>query len=126
MNKILSIVTIAAFTLMSFGVFNGDGIINALKAGNADQLSTYFDNTIDVKLPNQDEAKNTSKAHAAELVKTFFSGNGIKGFDLTSQREMAGTMYITGKLQNGGSGFNITLMIKNKGDNSSIITLRIN
>ena len=35
-----------------------DGIINALKQGSAEQLSKYFDNMLDLKLPEKDELKN--------------------------------------------------------------------
>ena len=49
----------------------------------------------------------------------------IKGFENTSQREMSGTMYLTGKLLNNAKGYNITIMMKSKESKWQIITLRI-
>lgn len=126
MKKIFLIVAVA-FSLFSFTtISDNDEIIKALKAGNAEQLANYFDSFIDLKLPEKDEVKNMGKNQASIAVKSFFTENGIKSFELTSQREMGGTMYVAGKLQNAGKGFNITLMMKKTGDKQEIITIRIN
>lgn len=101
-------------------------IINALKSGSADEVSRHFDNYIDLKLPEKDEIKNMGKNQAGIALKSFFNDNGIKGFELTSQRETNGTAYITGKLQNSGKGYNITILLKNKDNQPQIITVRIN
>ncbi|RXK81889.1 DUF4783 domain-containing protein [Filimonas effusa] len=116
------------FILLSFKAVSGDpeSIISALKQGNAEQLSQFFDNILDIKLPEKDEIKNVGKNQAGITLKNFFSENRVKGFELTSQREMGGTMYMTGKLQSSGKSYNITLMMKSKGDKTSIITVRIN
>ncbi|MEX6690411.1 DUF4783 domain-containing protein [Danxiaibacter flavus] len=113
--------------LCSFSIStDSDGIVNALKKGNADMLSAYFDNIIDVKLPGKDEVKGIGKNQATITLKDFFTQNRINDFELTSQREMSGTMYMAGKLKNNANGYNITLMMKNRGDKLSIITIRIN
>jgi hypothetical protein len=118
--------TSLVMVLCSFSISaDSDGIINALKKGNADQLSAYFDNIIDIKLPGKDEIKGIGKNQATITIKDFFTQNQISDFDLSSQREMSGTMYITGKLKNNGAGYNITLLMKNKGEKLSIITIRI-
>ncbi len=126
MKKILLLAGVV-LSLLSFRVSgDAENIISALKDGNAEQLSQYFDNMLDVKLPEKDEIKNVGKNQAGIAVKSFFADNHIKGFEATSQREMGGVMYITGKLQGASKSYNITLMMKNKGDKSAIITLRIN
>ncbi|MFP5039789.1 DUF4783 domain-containing protein [Parasediminibacterium sp. JCM 36343] len=107
-------------------VDNATAIINALKVGNAGEVSKYFDNFIDLKLPEKDEIKNIGKNQAGIAFESFFKDNGIKGFDLTSQRDMNGTMYLAGKLQNGGKGYSITILLKTKDANQQVITLRIN
>lgn len=116
-----------AVVMSSFSVkSDSDGIVAALKKASAEQLSTFFDNVIDLKLPGKDEIKNVGKNQATLTIKNFFNESSVSGFDLTSQREMSGTMYITGKLKNGSNGYNITLLMKNKADKLSIITVRIN
>jgi hypothetical protein len=105
---------------------DADSIVNALKQGNASQFSNYFDNFIDLKLPGKDEIKNVGKTQAGITVKNFFDENDIKGFDNISQRESNGTMYIAGKLTGTSKNYNITMLMKAKGDKLAIITIRIN
>lgn len=123
-------ITILVSFLFTFSIVNAQDagkITNALKQGNANGFAGYFDNFIDLKLPDRDELKNIGKTQATITIKDFFNNKGIKGFDVTSQREMGGTMYITGKLQgNSSSSYNLTLLMKVRGDNLSIITVRIN
>jgi hypothetical protein len=115
------------FSLMSFVSFQSgrEEMIAELKQGNAEQFIKYFDNTVDIKMPDSDEMKGVPKAQAASTVKSFFTDNNIHRFDVTSQRELGGTMYITGKLT-GTTDYNLTAMIKNAAGKFSIITLRIN
>lgn len=103
-----------------------DAIINALKAGNAESVASYFDSYIDLTLPGKDEIKNIGKNQAGITLKTFFDETGVKGFDLSSQRESGTTMYIAGKLQTKSKGFNITILLKNKDGKHQIISVRIN
>ena len=105
---------------------DSDKIVAALKQGNAAQFSSFLDNFIDLKLPEKDEVKNVGKTQAGITLKSFFDSNNINGFDLTSQREMGGTSYLTGKLQGGSKSYNLTVLMKAKGDKLSIITIRIN
>lgn len=105
---------------------NVPAIISALKTGNAEEVSRYFDNFIDLKLPEKDEIKNVGKTQASLTFQSFFKDNGIKGFELTSQREMGALMYLAGKLQNAGKGYNITILLKNKDGDRQITTVRIN
>ena len=124
-NIILTLVL--GLTLVSFKTFdNSAAIINALKTSNTEELSKYFDNYIDLKLPEKAEIKNMGRTQAGFALEGFFKDNGIKGFELLSQRDMNGTMYLAGKLLNDGKGYNITLLLKTKDATQQIITLRIN
>ena len=126
MKKLLLFLFIG-FTALSFGPkVDSDGIVKALKAGNVEQLATFFDSFIDLKLPEKEEIKNVGTKQATIALKAFFADNGIKGFDLTSQREMGNTMYMAGKLKNNGKGFIITIMMKKSEDNHGIVSIRIN
>ena len=121
------IFTILGF-LFSISVFaqSDNGVISALKAVNVNQFTNYFNSTVDVKLPKESEKQNLGKSDAASAVKNFFTSNNISGFEVISQREMSGTMYIAGKLKSASQDFNLTIMLKNKGDDVSVITVRIN
>jgi len=120
----------AAFALMAFtmkGQFSAnDDIVNALKAADPTAISQHFDDVLDVKLPNKEEAKNIGKNQASILFRSFYTNNNINGFTLTSRREMGGTMYIAGKITGKDKSFNITMMIHNKGNQPYIISVRLN
>lgn len=121
------IFTILGFLFAVSGFAQSDnGVVSALKAVNVNQFTTYFNSTVDVKLPKENEKQNVNKADAAGMIKNFFASNNINGFEIISQREMSGTMYIAGKLKSTSQDYNLTVMLKNKGDGASVITIRIN
>ena len=124
MKKIIFIimVALAAFTAKAQ---DANHIVNALKTANADQVSNFFDKILDLKFPEKDEIKSIGKNQAGIALKSFFDNNNIKGFELLSQREMGGTMYIAGKLTNGGEGYKLSIMMKTKDGRPQIITIRI-
>lgn len=113
--------------LASFAVNAQDasGVVNALKSGNVSQVSEFFDKILDLKFPEKEEIKSMGKNQAGIAMKSFFESNNIKGFELSSQREMGGTMYIAGKLTNNGEGYKISIMMKSRDGRPQIITVRI-
>ena len=126
MKKIF-LLTGLAFVFMSF-TYQSDtnAIIQALKNGNASEASKYFDDYVDMKLLDRPEVKNIGRTQAGITLKNFFEENGITGFEKISDREIGNTMYMTGKLQNGGKGYAITILLKLKDGKHQIITVRIN
>ena len=121
------IIGFLAFITMSFR-FQTDSspVVNALKSGNAETISEYFDKILDIKFPDKEEIKSIGKNQAGIALKSFFDDNNIKGFELSSQREMSGTMYIAGKLVNNAQGYKVSIMLKLKDGKHQIITVRIN
>lgn len=121
---IIAIVSLLSMSFMRQA--DAGNIVKALKSGDATQVSSYFDKILDLKFPDKEEIKSIGKNQAGIALKSFFTDNGITGFELASQREMGGTMYITGKLLSEGKGYNLTLLLKSKDDKQQIITVRIN
>jgi hypothetical protein len=126
MKKLFLLFVIPLISLSFTMQVDNDGVVKALKTANVEQLANYFDSFIDLKLLEKDEVKNMGKNQATLALKAFFADNNIKGFDLTSQREMGNTMYMAGKLKNNGKGFNITIMMKKNDTKQDIISIRIN
>ena len=124
MKKLLLIVIVVLSTLV-VKAQDAAGVVNALKLGNANQVSEYFDKILDLKLPDKEEIKSISKNQAGIALKSFFENNNLKGFELSSQREMGGTMYIAGKLTNGEEGYKISIILKNRDGKLEIISIRI-
>ena len=126
MKKIF-LLTGLAFVCMSF-TYQGDSdaIVRAFKTANADEVSKYFDDFVDLKLMDKPEVKNLGRNQASLTLKAFFEENGIKGFEKASDRAIGTTMYMTGKLLNSGKGFGITILLKVKDGRHQIISVRIN
>jgi len=125
MKKLLFII-MAVFAAFTVKAQDANNIVSALQSANAGQVSNYFDKMLDMKFPDKEEVKSIGKNQAGIALKSFFDNNNIKGFELSSQREMGGTMYIAGKLTNGGEGYKLSMMMKTKEGKPQIITVRIN
>ncbi len=102
-----------------------EAIINSLKSANIEVLAQYFDEFIDLKLLDKDEVKNMSKNQATIALKSFYSENGIKGFDKVSEGGKGTLAYLIGKLTSANKSYNITIQLKQKNGKSEIITIRI-
>lgn len=119
------LILVVFFAALSLKAQDSNDILTALQSGSAEKVSTYFDKILDIKFPDKDEIKSIGKNQAGIALKSFFDNNNIKGFELSSQREMGGTMYIAGKLTNGGDGYKLSMMMRTKEGRPQIITVRI-
>jgi hypothetical protein len=125
MKRILTLVILGFFLISATTFGTPDEIINALKKGNSTEVSQYFDNFVDIMLPEKDEVKNMGKNQASIALKTFYEEMNVKTFQITSQREAGSIMYITGKLQGKVKDMNLTLILKNTDSKYSITSIRI-
>ena len=91
-----------------------DDVVVALKSGNASQLSKYFDNRVDISLP--DKTDNYSRTQAEMVIRDFFSNNGVRNFQLKYKSEKTGSNYCVGTLQTRTGNYRTTLFMKQKGD----------
>ncbi len=90
-----------------------DEVIGALRTGNASQISGYFDDNVEITLP--DKSDNFSKAQAQLIVKDFLNNNKVKGFDLKHKGDSPGGHFCIGTLQTSAGNFrtNVFMKIKN-------------
>ena len=124
MKKLLSI--LAIFLTINTFAQSSDGVANALKEANATKFTSYFSSTVDIKLPQQDEMKNQSKASASCIIQSFFEKNKISSCELfLPARELSGMTYVAGKLKGASQDYNITVVLKNAGSDMAVITVRI-
>jgi hypothetical protein len=91
-----------------------DDVVVALKSGNASNLSKYFDNRVDLSLPEHSD--NYSRTQAEMIIKDFFSNNGVRNFELKHKGEKAGSNYCVGILQTRTGNYRTTLFMKLKGE----------
>jgi len=122
MKRFFTLFTIIAL-LSSFTFSIGiEDIVVALKNGNASQVARYFDNTVEITLP--EKSNSYSKSQAEMILKDFFANNPIKGFDVIHKGENAGSQYCIGTLFTKNASFRTTVFMKQKGDRQTLQEIR--
>lgn len=110
-------ITICSFTSVSF-----DEVVKAMKSGDASRVSTYFDNTVEITLP--DKTNSYSKSQAALVLRDFFANNTVQDFDILHQSNSQGSRYCIGNLKTVNGVFRTTIFMKQKGDKELLQELR--
>jgi hypothetical protein len=120
MKSIFTPFVAGAFLLLSTIVTQGniDDVIGALRSGNSSELSKYFDDNVELTLP--DKSDSYSKAQAQVIVKDFFGNNGVKGFDLKHKGDSPTGHFCIGTLQTNSGNFRTNVFMKMK-DNRDVI-----
>ena len=101
---------------------NIDEVIGALRAGNSTQLSGYFDDNVELTLP--DKSDSYSKAQAQLIVRDFFNNNGIKGFELKHKGDSPGGHFCIGTLQTSAGNFRTNVFMKTKNSREVVKEIR--
>jgi hypothetical protein len=109
-------------TLLSSFTLSVNDVVNALKTGNASQVSKYFDNTIDITL--QDKSNSYSKSQAELIIKDFFIINGVISFEALHTGDNAGSQYLIGNLKTKKGVFRTTVYMKQKANRQVVQELR--
>ncbi len=113
----------AAVILSSFTLFTSiDEVVTAMKNGDAVQIARFFDNTVEITMP--DKSNNYSKNQAEVVLKDFFNTNGIKSFEVIHKGENAGSQYCIGTLVTKNGSFRTTVFMKQKGDKQLLQEIR--
>jgi hypothetical protein len=99
-----------------------DGVIGALRTGNASGLARYFDDNVELSLPVKSDSY--SKAQAQVILKDFFANNGVKTFDLKHKGESPGGNYCIGTLQTKSGNFRAHVFMKTKGNKEVLKEIR--
>ena len=112
------------FALLTSFTINGgiEDIVSALKTGNASVVARYFDNTVEITLP--EKSNSYSRSQAEMILKDFFANNPVKGFDIIHKGENAGSQYCIGTLFTKSGTFRTTVFMKLKGDKQTLQEIR--
>ncbi|MBL0355968.1 MAG: DUF4783 domain-containing protein [Chitinophagaceae bacterium] len=93
-----------------------------MKTGNATGVVKFFDNTVEITLP--DKGGSFSKRQAEIVLKDFFSNNPVKSFEVIHKGQNAGSQYCIGTLVTQNGSFRTTIYMKQKGDTQVLQELR--
>ena len=121
MKKILFIL-MTLMILTSFSVASQTTIINAIKSGNAAELSNYFDKIVEINFP--DKSNSYSKRQAELVLRDFFNNNTVKSLEIIHKSESTGSQYFIANLTTSNGKFRTTVYLKQKDDKLYIQELR--
>jgi Domain of unknown function (DUF4783) len=116
---VTSIVLLSSFTLQNSSI---DEVIGALRTGSSTELSKYFDDNVDLTLP--DKSDNYSKAQAQLIIKDFFTNNSVKGFELKHKGDSPGGHFCIGTLQTNSGNFRTNVFMKTKNGKELVKEIR--
>lgn len=85
-----------------------------MKTGNAPEIARFFDNTVEINMPQKNNSY--SKSQAELVLKDFFSTNPVKAFEIIHKGENSGSQYCIGTLITKNGSFRTTIFMKQKGD----------
>lgn len=110
--------------LSSFKTQNStiDEVIGALRSGSSTELSKYFDDNVELTLPEKSDSY--SKAQAQLIVKDFFNNNNVRGFDLKHKGDSPGGHFCIGTLQTNAGNFRTNVFMKGKNGKEVIKEIR--
>ncbi len=91
--------------------------------GNADNLSFWFDDNLEIAVLS--EPNNASRAQARQIVKNFFENYTPRSFDFNHTAARGNMKYALGTLKAGGENFSVTLFVRSKGRSYKIQQLKI-
>ena len=92
-------------------------------AGNADALSAWFADNLEIAVLAKES--DASRAQARQIVKTFFDSYTPRSFDVNHTAGRANMKYALGTLKAGGETFNVTIFMSCKDDSYKIKQLKI-
>ena len=122
MKRIFTLVSVFA-VLSSFTLFSSiDEIVIGLKEGNAAQIAKYFDNTVEITLP--DKSNSYSKSQAEVILRDFFTNNPVKGFTVLHKGENGGSQYCIGTLVTKTGSYRTTVFMKQKDNKQTLQEIR--
>ena len=99
-----------------------DEVIGALRSGNSAQLSSYFDENVELTLP--DKSDSYSRAQAQLIVKDFFGNNGVRGFELKHKGDSPGGQFCIGTLVTSAGNFRTNVFMKTKNGREVVKEIR--
>jgi hypothetical protein len=128
MKQMRQILLFVIFALSSLGLKaqnDSELLVQNLQTANFNNLLGYWDNQVEVNLPDLPGQKQFTAKEANELLRSFFNRNNIIGFEKSAARKVGNTIYLTGKLLSGAAKYNLTLLLQENKKGFTIVSMRV-
>lgn len=108
---------------LSFRVaFSIEDVVSAMKTGNVNQLSQYFDNMVEITL--HDKSNAYSRSQAQVILKDFFGSYGVKAFRIVHKGSNSGSEFCIGNLQTKYGEFRTTIFMRSRSEKQVLQEIR--
>jgi hypothetical protein len=97
-------------------------IIDALKSGNTNKLAQFFNTSIELAVPGQEDIFSSQQAEL--IIKDFFTKHVPTNFTILHKGGKEGSQYAIGNLVTSTGNYRVTLLIKLKDNKPFIHQLR--
>ena len=131
LNSVISKVTVLALTVLTcagvsaqekgYDVFNP--IAKYLAKGDADRLSAWFSDNLEVTIFAT--SNDSSRNQARQIMKSFFKSYTPRSFEISHKAGRSNMKYALGTLNAGGEMFLVTIFVNYKDDAYKIQQLKI-
>ena len=125
MRQILLLVIFALSSLGLKAQNDTELLVQNLQTSNFNNLLGYWDNQVEVNLPDLSGQKQFTAKEANELLRSFFNRNNVIGFEKNAARKVGNTIYLTGRLLSGTTKYNLTLLLQENKKGFTIVSMRI-
>ena len=99
-----------------------EDVAKAIRSGDAAQISQYFDNTLEISLP--DKSSSYNKSQAESVLQNFFTSNTVKDFEILHTSDNSGSQYCIGNLKTANGVYRTTIFMKQKGTRIVLLEIR--
>lgn len=131
LNSVISKVTVLALTVLTcvgvsaqekgYDVFNP--IAKYLAKGDADRLSAWFSDNLEVTIFAT--SNDSSRNQARQIMKSFFKSYTPRSFEISHKAGRSNMKYALGTLNAGGEMFLVTIFVNYKDNDYKIQQLKI-
>lgn len=118
MKQLLIIFIAVLFSSMSYS----QGIISALKKGNAAEVVACFDNSVEITIG--EKTSTTNKKNGEVLLRNFFKEASVKNFEVIHKSGSSSSQYYIGNLTTNAGIYRTTIFMKQKGNKSLVQEIR--
>lgn len=122
-----AILALTAFSESSFAQKESNDVFvpiaKYIKNGDAEALSAWMDNTIDITIASQ--GGPSSRIQAREIMKSFFQSYTPQNFTISHTAGRSNMKYILADLTAGGESFRVSMFLSSKDGTFKIQQLKI-
>ena len=102
-----------------------DVIVQTLQTANFSNLLPFWDDEVEVTLPDMVNQRQMTAKEANQQLQSFFNTKNIVGFEKNAERKVGNTIYVTGKLLSGQNKYSLTLLLQVEKKTLHIVSVRV-